>query len=101
MRSPVGRERAMTITLISDIDRVAGAISGTSIIYYPVDTMSSLQSLHHRAIDQEQKSFDTFQWRIPLRGGMLLRPMKSKILKYAAICRTLIFPTRWIRMRES
>ena len=44
MGSPVGRERAMTITLISDIDRVAGAISGTSIIYYPLPSRYNVQS---------------------------------------------------------
>ena len=82
---------------IFDIDRVGGAVSGISD--YPV-SMSDVQSLRHRAMDQEQKAEILSRRILPSRGDICGKAngMTSfdKIVKCMGICGTLLFPTRWI-----
>jgi hypothetical protein len=84
------------------IDRVGGAVSG--IFDYPV-SMSDVQSLRHRVMDQEQRLKILSRHILSSRGGMCGKAngMTSfdKIVKCMRICGTLLFPTRWIGMRNA
>jgi hypothetical protein len=79
------------------IDRVGGAVSGISD--YPV-SMSDVQSLRHRVIDQEQKVEILSRRILPSRGDICGKANGvtsiDKIVKCIGICGTLLFPTRWI-----
>jgi hypothetical protein len=79
------------------IDRVGGAVSGISD--YPV-SMSDVQSLRHRVMDQEQKAEILSRHILSSRGDMCGKANGvtsfDKIVKCMGICGTLLFPTRWI-----